>query len=596
MTFSATVRVGWDRACPRRVVWLLALGLLAACDERVDFMPGDECELNTDCATPLVCRLGRCRVECRAQRDCQAGLECVRDAVGLGACQLPDETMCMRASDCEAPLVCHFGRCTNECVTDRDCPPGSSCVPDGDGASGCRDESMNECERTSDCVAMGLPNKVCAVDGRCREPCRQDWDCADGRACLAGPPAVCGWRALDGGIEGGVDGGIHGGIDGAMDGGADAGTDAMTSDAGAGVMPSPPPRLAASLQNTCAAPAGAPMRCWGANGDGQIGDGTRGIDRLTPAEVMLTFAESVRSLGVGHGHACASSGATLECWGDNALGQLGIDPDVLGASLTPRAVTLPAGTVDDVSLGRDHTCAIVGGALYCWGGNENGQLGLGDTAPRDQPTLVSLPEMATRIDTHSVHTCALLASGAIACFGANGQGQVGSGTGDVLTPALVPGVGDAVDVATGSGFTCALRRDGTVWCWGSDALGEIGQGGDLVDPPVAAPTQTSPIPEPVVQIAAGSGHACALTTGGEVYCWGDNFGGQAGQDRASVDNAFVPTRVLGLAGVDELAAGSEHTCARTAGGAHVCFGRNANGQLGDGSTTTSSTPVTVVGL
>ena len=565
--------------------WLglaLTSALLGACSARPEWRPGGDCELNTDCSTSLVCRLGRCRVECRAQRDCAVGLECVRDARGLGACQLEEETMCERASDCEAPLVCHFGRCTNECESDRDCPPGASCAEDETGASGCRDPSVSECELTSDCEAMGLSGKVCAVDDRCREPCREDWDCRDGMMCLPGSPTACGWPAIDGGL----------------DGGADAASDAMMSDAGDALTPPPPPRMAASLRNTCVA-SGDSVLCWGANGDGQIGDGSQGSIHYTPTAAHLTIA-SVRSIGLGEdNHACASSGSALECWGNNAVGQLGIDSTT--SSLTPVAVTLlPTGAIDDLSLGRAHTCAIVDGALYCWGENSGGQLGLGDDADRPVPTRVTLPELALRVDAHTDHTCALLASGAIACFGANGNGQVGSGTGNALSPRVLPTLSDAADIATGGTHSCALRQDGTVWCWGADAFGQIGQGGGFGDPNVLVPAPTAPIPDRVIQITAGSQNTCALTQGGEVYCWGSNRAGESGQDPTLPfqERIFVPMRVAALAAVEEIVAGGDHVCARTGAGEHLCFGANQNGQLGDGTGTMmeSWTPVEVVGL
>jgi alpha-tubulin suppressor-like RCC1 family protein len=351
--------------------------------------------------------------------------------------------------------------------------------------------------------------------------------------------------------------------------------------------------MAASLQNTCAAPAGQAMRCWGANMSGQIGDSTS-TPRLVATPVL--GIASALSIGVGHGHTCASSGTVLECWGDNAAGQLGIDSTT--GSDTPVAVTLlPAGDIDDVSLGRDHTCAIVAGALYCWGNNSDGQLGLGSdtTTHRLRPTLVPLSELAVRVDSHSVHTCVLLVSGAIACFGANGDGQIGSGTGDVHTPALVPGITDAIDVGTGSSHTCALRRDGTVWCWGSDAFGQIGRG-DSGELRVLVPTPTSAIPGTVVQIAVGSAYACALTRGGDVHCWGENVLGQAGRNRFTQPYVYEPAPVLGLGPIEEIAAGTEHTCLRSAAGVPLCFGDNTDGQLGNDSTTTSWMPVTVMGL
>lgn len=575
--------------------WLL--GFAVACAPRPSLEPGAECDLNTECAAPLVCRLGHCRVECRSQRDCAPDLECVRDERGLGACQLPKETDCTLSSECEDFLLCHYGRCTNACASDRDCPPGSHCTEEPGGGRGCRDESTVECELNSDCdVVMGLRGYICANDGRCRVACRTDWDCSDGRECLLGEsPPVCGWREPDAGPA-----------DASMDGGLDAWApdawsgDAWSGDAGADggglVSPPSPPRLAAGHQSTCAAPATGGPRCWGDNAAGQIGDGT--TTRRFSATSVLGIA-SASLLGVGQGHACASDATVLSCWGNNASSQLGLGSTTPASSSSPLAVTmLPAGVVEDISLGAAHGCAIVAGALYCWGDNAEGQLGVGDRDPRLAPTEVALPggESAVRVETFSVHTCALLASGAVACFGDNTENQVHAGatTADALSPMLVAGIADAADVATGSAHTCALKRDGTVWCWGSSYLGQIGDGVFRPVPmPVTSPTPTAAIPDVVVQITAGSAHSCALTRGGLVYCWGDNSSGQLGRDSAIEFMLDRPSRVDALTAIDEVAAGSLHTCVRTSAAAHLCFGDNAFGQLGR-TGASSHTPMPVV--
>jgi len=157
---------------------------------------GAACDLTSDCEAPLECRLARCRVECRDNRDCAAGLTCLLDNTGLGACQLPDETDCALDSDCIEPLVCVRGTCSNICREDRDCAPGASCLVDDDAepstscpvggeppADGCAcfDPATDGCLYAADCG----PGLLCANDFRCRPGCGADADCRDGLACVA---------------------------------------------------------------------------------------------------------------------------------------------------------------------------------------------------------------------------------------------------------------------------------------------------------------------------------------------------------------------------------------------------------------------------
>lgn len=548
---------------------VLALSLLVGCTARPTFMPGDECELNTNCASPLVCRLGRCRLECRAQRDCSPGLECVRDERGLGVCQLPDETECTLSSDCPTHLVCHFGRCTNECEADRDCPPGARCVTDSEGGRGCRDESTMECELTSDCPS-GL---ICAVDRRCREPCREDWDCSDGRQCVTeGSMRVCRYPLV-------------GPDDAAMPLDSRVGTDAPMRDASradAGPPPPPPPPrplMAAGLQNTCAATADRDLHCWGANAEGQIGDGTV---TPRPAPRLVTSFGRPAVVGVGHGHACAPIGDRLFCWGRNDRGQIGQASTTTPRYLTPVAVMgLPSGAVEDIALGVQHGCAIVAARLYCWGANGSGQLGLGDLMDRSTPTEVTgLSDVPAQVSAFSNHTCVRGVSGTLDCFGEGGNGQLGTGgRADEPSPRRI--ATDVLAVAAGGAHTCAIRVDGQVTCWGSDALGQVGNGGSIGAPDVLSPVGPIALASPALQIAAGSAHTCVRTASG-VLCWGDNFAGQCGRDPALTDVVFAPTAVAGLGTVDEVGLGSSHTCVRT-GATVSCFGDNASGQLGLGA-------------
>ncbi len=159
---------------------LLAMLVLAGCGDRPTVDLGEGCSLNSDCESPYVCRLERCRIECARIRDCPIGSLCLPDANGIGACRLDDESECTLDGECTAPLVCRAGACTNECEVDGDCTAGSVCAMDMEtGELGCFDPSDTECIQPSDCP----PDFVCKADGRCRPICREDRDCRDGASC-----------------------------------------------------------------------------------------------------------------------------------------------------------------------------------------------------------------------------------------------------------------------------------------------------------------------------------------------------------------------------------------------------------------------------
>ncbi len=561
--------------------WLLCAHLAAAACARPDFEPGGECELNTECAASLVCRLGRCRVECRAQRDCPLGLDCVRDPDGLGACQLPSEASCTLASDCADPfLVCRHGRCTNACETNRDCPPGARCEADESGMRGCRDAYEDECMLNSHCDAVDA-RLICAPDHRCREQCHTDRDCRDGTVCLdTMSPTVCGPPEMrpDAGFDGGA-------LDaGALDaGGTDAGgTDAGTDAGAMAALPPGPPHMGGGLDHTCAFQSATDLRCWGGNTDGQIGNGGTS-DAPTPFRHALG---GVSTASGGASHSCATSVTGLSCWGANDRGQLGTGA-AGGPRTSPAAVVgLPA-TPSDLALGSDHTCAIASSNLYCWGDNQAGQLGLGmiGASAVATPSLVALPAAASQVATFGSTTCAIVADGRVYCWGENGFGQVGHGVAgaDVPTPTEIVAVRGATHVSSGTTHTCAVVGGG-VMCWGSNLLGQLGNDTIPVRSPVPVAATTAPADPAITvptQLALGSTHTC-LRTSAEVFCWGDNAQGRCGLDDALMPEIRTPKVVPSLGRVDEIAAGLSHTCART-GATLLCFGSNQRGQLGDGT-------------
>jgi alpha-tubulin suppressor-like RCC1 family protein len=186
------------------------------------------------------------------------------------------------------------------------------------------------------------------------------------------------------------------------------------------------------------------------------------------------------------------------------------------------------------------------------------------------------------------HTCALNAAGSVLCWGDNTYGQLGTGTRTLAAsnpyPRSVSVLTDAKAVAAGDAHTCALTTDGWVMCWGSNAYGQLGDGTTVSQ---IAPVTVTGLISGVQQIAAGGTHTCALTAAGGIKCWGDQ--------------TASPEDVPGLtSGVSAIAAGFMHTCAivgdAATGGAVQCWGANDTGQLGNGTTTSSSTPVAVQGL
>jgi alpha-tubulin suppressor-like RCC1 family protein len=140
------------------------------------------------------------------------------------------------------------------------------------------------------------------------------------------------------------------------------------------------------------------------------------------------------------------------------------------------------------------------------------------------------------------------------------------------------------------GYTCALSTEDRAYCWGDNRFGKLGNDGDV----------NSAVPRAVSgdrryrQISAGETHACAVTFADLAYCWGRNLSGDLG-DGTDVFRQRHPVPVAGGFQFSAVSAGDEHTCAVTATGAAYCWGGNADGQLGDGTTNTRRMPITVSG-
>ncbi len=283
---------------------------------------------------------------------------------------------------------------------------------------------------------------------------------------------------------------------------------------------------------------------------------------------------------------------------------------VVSGSILPVSVEAQASnqsSTDDVSMmsmGDGTTCAVtVDGRAKCWGINDQGQLGRGDTQTiGDDERLSDVPFIdlggtAVAVHTNGRQTFALLDDGTVRAWGANGAYELGLQHAETIGDDETPGNANlpvdvllsepAVQIAVGDDFACALlSSSGTVQCWGANDVGQLGYGhtwrvGDDESPGSAG---TVALGGRAVSVVAGAHHACASLDDGSVRCWGLNDSGQLGYGHTQdIGDDELPTSVppVALGGtVVQLVAGERHTCARFDTGAVRCWGGNDAGQLG----------------
>ncbi|MBI2060176.1 MAG: hypothetical protein HYT87_10430 [Nitrospirae bacterium] len=366
--------------------------------------------------------------------------------------------------------------------------------------------------------------------------------------------------------------------------------------------------------NGCAIVADGSVRCWGLNDSGQLGDGTT-VDRYVPVTTSFTIGapgmivpriDRNRGAGpsalpfheglvAGGAFTCGLvSDRTARCWGANASGQLGDGTTMNRAAVVP--VTSLTGVMA-LAAGGSHACALVaGGNVKCWGLNGSGQIGDGTVVNRSFPTAVTSLSNALNVGAGLNHSCAITVDGFVKCWGKNDAGQVGDGsTVDRYAPVAVTTLTNVVALSLGGDHACAFNASAgkAVVCWGLNANGQLGDGTNTNrSVPVAVSSLTVNL---VYQIASGGSHTCARMINDTVKCWGKNDGGQVG-DGTTTDRNFAVAVTSLTSGAVYLAAGGAHTCTLIDDGTVKCWGKNVKGELGDGSTASSTIPVTVSSL
>ncbi len=358
-------------------------------------------------------------------------------------------------------------------------------------------------------------------------------------------------------------------------------------------------QLSVGYQFACACRADGTVWCWGDNSYGQLGHGLAVSLSHIPVQVV-GIAATASQVDVAGEHACALlddgtvDGNGVWCWGRNHFGQLA-SPD-RSEHYTPTRVPDLGEMVQQVAVGWNHSCALLeSGDVKCWGNNRDWRIGncsIPNNDDSDVPVLVEGITNIVSISADGELTCALQDNtDALWCWGGNVDGQLGNGTLDATciptNPTDLPPIQTFV---VGDHYTFVIENNGQAWSWGGNDWGQLG---DTTDIDRQMPVQPAGVAV-LRSVGLGWDHTCAVTQVGAVVCWGRNDSGQLGNGR--LDNDYQPsTQVEGLPeGVRDALAGFEFSCALMDSGKIWCWGWNDFGQLGNGTIDNSVLPKSVL--
>jgi alpha-tubulin suppressor-like RCC1 family protein len=355
--------------------------------------------------------------------------------------------------------------------------------------------------------------------------------------------------------------------------------------------------------------------CWGANQYGQLGVDTVGDEcevdlmadgpcSLRPVRVSggLTF----RSIDAGSEHVCGiTRDGVAYCWGKNIVGELGTTVAMATCKIPYYSKNLPDYEAEpcshapvrvatslrftSITAGNFFTCALTsGGRVFCWGGKKDGRVGAGGRFDRHpEVAAVGSNVRFSQVSIDGSLACGLSTDGDAYCWG----GELS------VNPTRAKTSAKFVSVSRGWGHTCALTRDGAAYCWGKNDAGQLGVG-------KVTRGLGEPDPQPVGgelrfrSLEAGFTSTCGITSGGELYCWGDGETlGAVAPDKCFHVDAFSPCSTrpvrISLKNVTVVSGGFMHRCALAAEDALYCWGSNDAGAFGNGTRRGSELPTRI---
>lgn len=342
-------------------------------------------------------------------------------------------------------------------------------------------------------------------------------------------------------------------------------------------------QVAAGDGYTCAMKTDGTVWCWGANSNGQLGDGST-TNRTRPVQVV--GVSDATQIVAFNGKACAlKSDTTVACWG--------------GGSTTVSIVAGLTG-VTQIAAKFSHICARLNDSTArCWGWNVLYQLGNGSTTDSAVPVTPSGLSGVEEVSAGVFNSCARLSDRTMRCWGAGNNGGLGDGTTTYATndKTSPTGISDVVKISTGPGWNnqCALLGSGTLKCWGLNTYGAVGNGITLTGSTVLqlTPVTAGPFPAGIQSVDLGMYHSCAVLTDATAACWGGQ-GTEGKLGNGGTTSTATPTLVSGLTGVRQISASYYHTCAVLLDTTVKCWGSGSYGALGQGTTSDSRTPISVM--
>lgn len=310
---------------------------------------------------------------------------------------------------------------------------------------------------------------------------------------------------------------------------------------------------------------------------------------LAEDSTAYTWGDTAKALPGGDLFAIASAGWNLacaltaagaaSCWGEFV-------PIGNGQDRSDVPVRVAPGTIfRSLSVGMQFACAVsAAGEVWCWGMSYQGVTGPDGAYATPYPVRVPFPDgvVLREVSAGGSHACALSTTGMAWCWGYARYGQLGVDPGTLgcarrcsLTPVAVTGGLSFASISAGTSHTCGITTSGSAYCWGDNFEGELG---DTLTSPCSyygTPCSWAPVPvraeTPLVSLTAGSSYTCGLTAARTAYCWGSNARGVFGNGTTEWSSIPVPA-ALGVTW-ESLSAGSDRTCGRSTDGIVFCWGR-----------------------